>query len=434
MNTLKLEIHQKLNMTQQLVQAVAILAMSGQELTELINKEVLENPVLEFDDSQAAQFDERWAPVYSQNSKAGEAFYSLARQSVSLEEYLMQQIALNVKTAEEKAIAEYIIGSLDKSGYLEQPLERIAEKFGTTRQAVNNVRKIIQDMEPLGFASLDIAEFLLLQLNKKADCANVILAKSIVRDHLPALAQKDFESIGMATDSSLPAVEAAVGLIKQLNPRPANGWLEDAQAQYITPDIIIRKIENKFVVHLNPIYLRTLRVQDEYALLRKNVDKETKKYINKNLRSAQWIIQCLEQREKTMRKISEIIVDLQRDFLESGHFHMRPLTLRAVAQIASVHESTVSRAINSKYAQTPHGTIPLKAFFPAGISTNSGEKVNFAQIKKRIVEIAKSETGISDKKMADMLCREGILIARRTVAKYRETLGIKPSFARKKQT
>ncbi|MDR2005675.1 MAG: RNA polymerase factor sigma-54 [Acidaminococcales bacterium] len=434
MSILKLEISQKLNMTQQLVQAVAILAMSGQELTELLNKEVLENPVLEFADSAPAQLEERWPQGYSQNSQAGETLYSLARQNISLQDYLTQQIALNVKTAAEKAIAEYIIGSLNTSGYLEQPLDRIAEKFNTTRQAVNNVRKAIQDMEPPGFASLNIAEFLLLQLNKKADCAEVILAKAIVREHLAALAQRDFESIAMATGSSLPAVTAAVGVIKQLNPRPVNGWLEDAETQYITPDIIIRKTENKFVVFLNPIYLRTLRIQDEYALLRKNVDKETRKYINKNLRSAQWIIQCLEQREKTLRKISEIIVELQHGFLESGFIHLRPLTLREVARIAAVHESTVSRAISGKYAQTPHGSIPLKAFFPAGINTNSGHKINFAQIKKRIAEIAKSETGISDKKMADLLAQEGIMIARRTVAKYRETLGIEPSFVRKKQT
>ncbi|MDR3349430.1 MAG: RNA polymerase factor sigma-54 [Acidaminococcales bacterium] len=434
MNTLKIEIQQKLNMTQQLVQAIAILAMSGQELNELLDKEVLENPVLDFAEDGPPQFEERWPLARGQNSPDVGAPYPLAKQNTSLHDYIMQQIALSITTAEEKAIAEYIVGSLNASGYLEQPLGRIAEKLNTTRQAVNNVRKAIQDIEPPGFASLNIAEFLLLQLNKKADCADVVLAKAIVRDHLSALAQKDFESIAMAVGCGLPEVTAAVGIIKKLSPRPVNGWLEDAEAQYITPDIIIRKAENQFVVYLNPIYLRALRIQDEYALLRKNVDKETQKYINKNLRSAQWIIQCLEQREKTMRKVSEIIVELQRDFLEFGFLHMRPLTLREVARIAAVHESTVSRAISGKYAQTPHGSIPLKAFFPSGINTDSGRKVNFAQIKKRIAEIAKSETGMSDKKMADLLAQEGITIARRTVAKYRGTLGIKPSFARKKHT
>lgn len=432
MNSLKLELSQKLNMTQQLVQAVTILAMSGQDINDMVDKEVLENPVLELaDNTQANQLDERWTQNYPQSQNASEAFSSLTEQKSSIQDHLLSQIALSVKTKEEKAIAEYIIGSLNESGYLEQPLDLIAKKFATSQAAVNQVRQAIQELDPPGFASLNVSEFLLLQLDKKVPNTIVELAKVIIEEHLLALAQRDFESIAMATDQVQEIVVKAAELIRNLTPRPINAWSGQGETHYITPDIMIEKIENKYIISLNPLYTRRLRIHDEYADLRKKVDKTTKQYISKNLRSAQWIIQCLEQREKTMRKISEILVSLQKDFLDFGLLYMHPLTLKQVAQMADVHESTVSRAISNKYAQTPHGTISMKAFFPAGITSINGQKINSTQIKKRIAEIIKLHGKISDQKIASILADEGITIARRTIAKYRSTVGIHSSFNRK---
>ena len=432
MNSLKLELSQKLNMTQQLVQAVAILAMTGQEVNDLVDKEVLENPVLELVEStQIGRLDERWTQNYNQSTDRNDVISALAMQKETIQEHLLQQAMLSIKNKEEKSIAEYIIGSLDENGYLEQSLERIAKKFGTKIEIVEKVRSAIQDLDPSGFASLNISEFLFLQLDKLPESATVSLAKNIVQEHLASLAQRDFQSIALATDNDIKTVEMATDLIRQLNPRPINAWAGQGETQYITPDIIIEKIEGKYVVSLNPLYTRRLRIQDEYTGLRKQVDRQTKKYINKNLRSAQWIIHCLEQREKTIRKISEIIVKLQTNFLNYGILYMQPLTLKQVALLAQVHESTVSRTASNKYAQTPHGTLPLKSFFPPGITTSDGNKISPTQIKKRIAEIIKAQGKISDQKISDLLIREGITIARRTVAKYRSTAGINSSFDRK---
>ncbi len=432
MNSLNLEIKQNLNMTQQLVQAVTILAMSGQELNDMVDKELLENPVLELVDNTATiRLDDRWMQHYRQKED-GDAFYAMAETPGNLQDQLMDQVVLCIKTEKEKTIAEYIIGSLNESGYLEQPLAAIAKKLSVTAKEVDCVRQIIQELDPIGFASLNVQEFLLLQLSKRTQDNKTQLAQLIIEKYLEALSEEDFESISMDTDKDIDLVKEAAALIRHLNPRPINAWLGKSGMQYITPDIMIEKIEDKFVVSLNPIYTRTLRIQDEYAQMRKSVDSDTKKYISKNIRSATWIIQCLQQREKTIRKISEIIVELQHDFLEHGPLYMQPLTLREVAKLVGVHESTVSRTLSNKYAQTPHGTIPLKSFFPSGICCNGGNKINCAKIQRRIAEIVKSNQKLSDQKIADMLSHEGISIARRTVAKYRDIIGLKSSFNRKK--
>ncbi len=432
MNSLNLEIRQNLNMTQQLVQAVTILAMSGQELNDMVDKELLENPVLELTDNTAnLRLDDRWQQHYRQ-SEDSEAFYALAENPENLQDFLIDQAALCIKSEQERAIANYIIGSLNESGYLEQSLAVIAKKFSVTTKEVDCVRKIIQELEPIGFASLNMQEFLLLQLSKKEEDEKILLAITIIEDYLTALSEEDFERISLATGKSLALVEEAAQIIRQLTPRPVNAWLGKSGMQYITPDIMIEKVDNKYVVSLNPIYTRTLRIQDEYSKLRKTVDSDTKKYLSKNIRSAAWIIQCLDQREKTIRKISGLLVDLQYDFLEQGPLHMKPLTLKEVAKLAGVHESTVSRTLSNKYAQTPHGTIPLKAFFPSGIACSNGNKVNSTNIQKRIAEIIKTLPKASDQKISEILSQEGIYMARRTVAKYRDLLGLKSSFNRKK--
>lgn len=429
MNSLNLELSQKLHMTQQLAQAVKILAMSGQEIAELVETQVLENPVLELD--PPPNIDERWTTSSHPVSDSKEAFYALVEQKDTWQDSLLEQAYLAISGKEEKKIAEYIIGSLNESGYLDQPIDDIAEKLSTDVTKVEYVRTIIKDLEPAGFASLNIAEFLLLQIGRLPDGPLKELTAVIIKEHLLSLSQSDLDSIVMATDSSLKEVDDAVKLIKSLNPRPINAWTDQSETHYIVPDILIEKVKNEYVVSLNPLYTRTLKIQDEYTTLRKNVDKDTRKYINKNLNSAKWMIYCLEQREKNIRKISEILAKLQKDFLDNGFIYMKPLTLKAVAQMADLHESTISRTVNSKYAQTPQGTIPLKDFFPSGLTTISGNKISTAQIKMRIADIINKHGKISDQKILSFLKDEGINIARRTVAKYRSQIGIRSSFGRK---
>lgn len=429
MNTLNLEISQKLHMTQQLAQAVKILAMSGQEINDLVDKQVLENPVLELE--SPPNIDDRWSGISHTPSADKDAFYSLARQKKSLQDSLTEQAFLVISDTEDKKIAEYIIGSLNESGYLEQTPNDIATKFSCTIKKVEHVRSIIKDLDPVGFASLNISEYLLLQIEHLPEQSNKDLAASIIKDHLANLSKNDFESIAIATDHTEKEIQNAVKLIKTLSPRPINTWIDQSEVQYIVPDILIEKVKNDYIVSLNPLYTRTLKIQDEYTGMRKSVDKDTKKYISKNLSSAKWLIYCLQQREKNIRKISETLVDLQKDFLENGFIYMKPLNMKTIAQMLEMHESTVSRTINGKYAQTPQGTIALKEFFPSGLTTISGNKLSTAQIKKRIADIIAEYGKVSDQKILSILKDEGINIARRTIAKYRAQLGIKSSFDRK---
>ncbi len=434
MNLLKLELSQKLNMTHQLVQSVAILAMSGQDLNDFIDKSVLENPILEASDkTPLSAIEEKWLPKSTQSENPNDALYALAEQTQSIQDNLLFQAKLTIKDKLDMIIAEYIIGSLNESGYLEQSTIKIAKKLNTTNQQVERVRQIILELDPVGFACLNVQEFLLLQLAQKAENDLTRLAILIIKEHLVALSEHDFQSISTETKTTIAQVQKAVDLIRHLNPRPINSFISNKQLSYIVPDILIKKEQDKYIVILNPMYTRNLYIHDEYTALSKNVDKETKKYINKNLRSAKWIIKCLEQREKTIRKISELIVNLQHDFLEFGSLYMHPLTLKDIAKLANLHESTVSRTIHNKYAQTPHGTISMKEFFPTGISVLNGDKISTDQIKNYIVEILKNHTKISDQKISEILAQRGIKVARRTVTKYRNLIGLNTSFSKSRK-
>ena len=429
----KLEMQQKqtLKLNQQLKQSLKILSMLGGDLVALVEKEVLENPLLEQVESPYTDvFEANWiSGGYTRNVKSADTEFSALNMlgtQQSICEQLQEQFGLTKYTKIENKIAEYIIGSLDDSGFLTMSIVEVAEKLHTSHELVEQVRQRIMNLDPEGFASLGPIEYLIFQLNKKtSDDLHVQLAKEILQNHIHLLADDDVETLAEITACSLGEVQKAIAIIRTLNPRPANLLIEK-NVSHIVPDVIFLKTPEGFSIALNPHYYPRLAISNNY-LTQDNLDKQTNKYIKEKMRAANFFNYCLLQREETMRKIANLILELQQEFFEYGLLHLQPLRLQDIAAKMDVHTSTVCRAISNKYAQTPYGVIALKMFFPTSIKTHMGN-VTPAYVKQQIVEIVrKLGRKCSDRMVAETLQAYGIIIARRTVTKYRTQLGLKKS-------
>ena len=356
-----------------------------------------------------------------------------------LVEQLHEQLALGDLSIELREIGEYIIGNLDDRGYLGCSVEEIAGDLDVDVEVVERVLRTIQTFEPPGIAARDLRESLMIQL-ALSDLPLAELALEIVRDHMEDLTRRRLTRITRALGISNDLLKDALEVIENLQPYPGspsssdyNGLLTlDTEVSYITPDLIVEKEGEEWVVALADGTLPALRINPEYAdLLKEPKPKkgpdEVKTYVSKKLNDARWLINAIHQRRTTMLKVANYLVRAQMDFFEHGSSHLRPMVLQDVADAVEMHVSTISRVSNGKYMQTPHGVFELKYFFDSRVSTDDGEDVSARSVKDKIARMVADEDKakpLSDQEIADRLGEDGLKIARRTIAKYRDQLKI----------
>jgi RNA polymerase sigma-54 factor len=474
----QLKLSQQLVMTPQLQQAIKLLQLSRAELVEMVRDELEKNPLLEEGteegDEKEAPREEQEEPHeeppvqeefidpaegrdrlkeidwqtyfgdYSFESMAGESsegdeerpFYeNVLAKKTSLADHLRWQVSLSRIDGQERKIAFEIIGNLDDDGYLMSTLDEIAEATGATPEKVEAVLRLVQELDPPGVASRNLQECLLRQL--EALQIRNPLVENILRLHLKELENRKYHVIAKALDVPLDEVLAAAKIISTLEPRPGRPFFEE-DTHYIIPDIFVYKVGEDYVVMLNDDGLPNLRVSSFYrnALAGgKGTDEKIGEYVQEKMRSALWLIKSIHQRQRTIYKVTRSIVKFQREFFDKGIEYLKPLVLRDVAEDIQMHESTISRVTTNKYVQTPRGLFELKYFFNSGINTTGGDSIASESVKNKIEEIISSEDTrkpYSDQKIVELLKKDGIEIARRTVTKYREMLNIGSSTERKR--
>jgi len=474
---------QRLVMTPKLQQALKLLQVPTLELQQILKQEILQNPLLEEieeveeeqEPEQAAsesaeeppaaptteeeeprrevlseeaplekEPDRTWDDYledgfdlgYKRTEDEQDEFYErVPVAQTSAIDKLMSQLRIATSEPQELQIGEYLIGSLNESGYLTCSLEEVANTFKVEMLVVEKVLGYIQSMDPVGIGARNLQEALLIQLRHRGYGDSI--AAEIVRDHFDSLKQRKYSEIAKKLHISVEEVQEHANVIKDLDPKPGFELMSE-DVRYITPDLIVERVGDDYVVFLNDKNIPRLRISNAYRKeLEKgtsNGNKETRDFILGRLSSARWLIQTIEQRRKTMVKVMECIVDEQREFFEKGPAALRPLTLQQVASRIGMHESTVSRVTTNKYVQTPRGVFELKYFFSSSLETEDGDEVSAKAAKTRILDIIGKEDArrpLSDQKIADILKQDGLIIARRTVAKYREQLRILPARLRK---
>lgn len=453
-----LEQQQKLMMTPELRQAIAILQMSTIELSEYIEQELQENPFLELkepepEESLEADKVEREEPdnkiedivEYYNDRDIG---YNLAgrEESPSLENFLTKrpslyehlefQLRLSCKEEEDQVIGNYLIGSIDRNGYLCVDLNEVASNLKVPLDQVEKVLQLIQSFHPHGVGARDLPECLLLQLRyyNKEDS----IATCIIKHHMEDLARARLNKIAQSLSIPINQIQEVCDLIRTLDPRPGLQYSSYDDVKYIMPDVFVEKVEGEYVVIVNDMNFPRLIVNNVYKRIlhqNDNFSQDAKKYLEDKMGSAIWLIRSIEQRRMTLYKVARSIVDIQTEFLDKGVEYMKPLNLRRVAEAVDVHESTVSRATTNKYIQTPQGLFELKYFFSTGVDSYGSSKVSSKSIKHMLEEIINGEDSskpLSDEAISKLLKQKGIRISRRTVAKYRQELGIPSTMARKR--
>ncbi|MBV8358621.1 MAG: RNA polymerase factor sigma-54 [Deltaproteobacteria bacterium] len=385
-----------------------------------------------------------WTDTYSNNWQDGEvpnddderrqALENTLTRKASLEEHLIWQLRMSSLDHDEQRIGATIIYNLNDDGYLETPIAELAAQLETSVERVESVLKRVQRFDPPGVAARDLRECLLVQLQNLG--MEESLGARIVQQHLDLLEKHRYTEIAKALGIELKMVAEAARGIASLEPKPGRdyGGIEPA---YIVPDVYIQKIGDDFVVTLNESAVPRLRLATYYPRLLNDsaVGADTKEYLQERLRSARWLVKSIYQRLQTIFKVANSIVKFQRPFFEHGIGHLRPLVLKDVAEDIGMHESTISRATANKYAHTPQGIFELKFFFTSGVKATDGEDVSAETVKEKIRTLVADESQdnpLSDQAIAAILHNDQINIARRTVAKYRQALGILPSSRRKK--
>ncbi|UCG13206.1 MAG: RNA polymerase factor sigma-54 [Deltaproteobacteria bacterium] len=469
----QLKLAQQLIMTPQLQQAIKLLQLSRLELLDTISQELQSNPLLEetqedapdqdalAEERQSAQREEP-TPEVTIDEKAKEDidweeylgdYSSGSRMRVEREQapelpalenrlvkkpsfdaHLLWQLHLSSLDEVEKEVGTLIIGNLDRDGYLKATVTEIAEMAKCDEDCVEQVLHLVQGFDPVGVAARNLKECLLIQV--KTLSLEDELVVEILENHLHDLENKNYHAILKTTGRSPEDIQKAIEIILGLEPKPGKAFDEE-EVQYISPDIFVYKVDNDFVIVLNEDGMPKLRISPFYreALSKDgNVSEQTREYIQSKLRSAAWLIKSIHQRQRTIYRVAESIIKFQRDFFEQGITHLRPLVLRDVAEDLEMHESTISRVTTNKYMHTPRGVFELKYFFNSSIGSLTGGAVASESVKERIRQLVQSEDSrkpYSDKAIVEKLREENIDIARRTVAKYRELLGILPSNMRK---
>jgi RNA polymerase sigma-54 factor len=491
---LSTRLTQSLVLAPQLQQSLALLQAPTLELKVLVEQELQQNPVLEEDSSSESDLDDKATGDESEESEISGNYADLSedtagsvsekdkeapaddfqvefdrlvqldqewrdhfaqsnipiRQSVedeekrqfmfdsltvgsSLAQILMAQVRETDLADEQHGVAELIIGNIDEHGYLKATVEELSASTNLPEEKILEVLKVIQTFDPPGVGARDLRECLLLQLERAGRQDS--LEYRIVRDYMDALGKRRIPEIARGTGCSLEEVQLALGRIGRLEPRPGRAFLPGTN-QYVLPEAFVQKVGKDFVVTTNNEHIPHLHISNVYKDLMSQGGNsaEVKNYIREKIRAGKFLIKSLHQRQQTILNIAREIVKRQREFMENGVAHLRPMTMAQVAEVVGVHETTVSRAVSGKYMQTPQGVFEMKYFFTAGLQTSSGVDVSNASVKDMIDEIFKTEDSgkpLSDQEVVKMLADKGIVIARRTVAKYRAELNILPSNLRK---
>ncbi|WP_255570735.1 RNA polymerase factor sigma-54 [Cohnella sp. CFH 77786] len=417
----------KLHMTPKLRQAIRILQLPTPDLLETIRQELEQNPVLE-------AVDLPWIPVRRGPSGFDPLQHAAVPAKPTLERHLEEQLGTLSGIAQPlKRIVRYLIGNVDPNGYLVLPLERIAEDLRIDLRQVETALRILQGFEPAGVGARSLAECLLLQAQAMPRCPELVTL--LIRNHLEDLAKLGPAVLAKRLEVPLADLRAAYGMIRSLNPRPGDAF-QPADISYVMPDVRIERDGEFFSVTVLDAAAPRLTVHERYrAMARENgTPPEARKFLASSLNSASFLIKCIERRRQTLWRVTRAIVEEQADFFHYGVSRLKPLVLRQIADRVGMHESTVSRAAAGKYAQTPWGVFELGDFFPSGFNQGREDAASAASVKERIRERIQAEdvrAPFSDQALADLLAEEGIPVARRTVAKYREELGIASSVRRK---
>ena len=470
---LSLRQSQRVVMTPLLQQAIQLLQLSTLELQEVVQKELLENPLLEevppdnaetpespataetptapapepiveppapterqtddlpFDLNAVMFDDHEERSLVQQEDREDLPFENILRSASSLADHLEEQLRFTTEDSVARRIGTEIIGNLDEDGYLRAKLDEIAERCGVASADVEKVLELVQGFDPPGVAARSIQECLLIQL--RIDPNPDPVSVEIVEQHFEDLSKRRYPDIARALKLSLDRIMESVEEIMGLEPKPGRRF-DGNDSRYIVPDVSVYKLGNDYTVVLNEDGIPRLRVNSLYRSLLRSSGDEARQYVEQKLRSAVWLIKSVDQRQRTLRKVTQSIVKFQREFLDKGLSYLRPLSLRDVGEDISMHESTISRVTTNKYVETPQGLFELKYFFHSGIASGDGEMVSSVSVKKMIQDLLANEDPskpLSDQQVASILKGRALTIARRTVAKYREELGILPSHQRR---
>lgn len=443
----------KLVMTPELRQAITILQYSAIDLISYLQEQANENPVIDLEapseiasakaEKPTPEID--WKEIVgnrasgeytaSKNESTYNPLDHVQQGADTLYEHLERQLGY-VKgfSPLQRKIALFLIGNLDEKGYLEVTLEEAGEKLGAELLEIEDVLSVLQHFDPVGVAARSLEECLLLQLEHLAlDDEKIV---QVVRFHLQDLADNRFQRIADKVGCTPQDVQTMADLVRTLNPRPGAAYSR-AETRYVIPDVAVEKVGNEYVVLVNDIATPRLKINSFYEkmLSQQKSQEEAKQFIHEKLNAAMWLAKSLEQRRLTLMRVTQAIVEMQRDFFDRGVHYLKPMTQKEIAERVNLHESTISRATSNKYVQTPRGIFELKYFFTSALSTSNGESTSSESVKRRIKALIEQEdrkAPLSDQKLGEMLQSEGIEISRRTVAKYREEMMI-PSSAKRKR-
>ena len=451
---IRLTVTQTQVLSQKMIQSMEILQMSCQELNEYIKEVALENPVVDIEEGYEVtdkasdlvkklewldSIDERhriyYRQEYGEDSEDKRLMDYSENIGEELSEYLLHQLLTVELTDLEYDVIQYMVYSLDSKGYIEEELSDIARRFDTTIAFVEKQLKLLQSLDPAGVCARNLGECLLLQLNREHEKDSI--ACTIVSEYLEFLGKNQLHVIAKKMKLPLEDIIKACEHIKELNPKPGSGFDTRGYLKYITPDVTVVRLSNYYEILLNEYTYPKIGINHFYKqVLEKETSKETQSYIVDKIRQAEWIQNCIGQRNSTLMRVSKTIVDYQNTFFEFGTGHLKPLRLQDVARMLEIHESTVSRAIRDKYLQCSWGIFPMKYFFSKSISAErSGVKITTEQVKNTLIAVIEEEDKkkpLSDRAITERLVERGVKISRRTVAKYREELGIKDASGRKR--
>ena len=460
--SLQLCISQQLTLTPQLQLAIRLLQLSTFDLQQEIQQLIETNPMLETVTNEATEntqsnevetdpsldtpSDFQWSGDYPGRSKTSNAnssdfsyeqFYST---TTTLQEHLRWQLDLTPMSDIDRVIGTSIIDAINDDGFLTSSIEEIYNSLNSKEHPldideIEAVKHRIQQLDPIGCGSLSLSEALLVQLNHHPEPSEIVeLAKKMVREHIDLLGQHHYRQLIKIYQINEATLNAALEVIRHINPKPGS-LIQQSTTEYIIPDITVKKINGMWKAFLNHNTLPKLTINDHYASLIQRADNSVdNQFLKNNLQEARWFIKSIQSRQDTLLKVAQCIADRQSDFLELGDEAMKPLVLHDVAQVLEMHESTISRVTTQKYIYTPRGVFELKYFFSSHVSTINGGECSSTAIRALIKKIIASENHkkpLSDNKIAKLIEEQGIYVARRTIAKYREAMGIAPSNERK---
>ena len=470
---LQLRLSQQLAMTPQLQQAIRLLQLSTLELQQELQQALESNPLLEqidtheeidtretqdsetLDTADALEqkempeelpLDASWDTIYTAGTPSGtsgdyiddELPVYQGETTQTLQDYLMWQVQLTPFSDTDRAIATSIVDAVDETGYLTVPLEDILESIGDEEIDIDEVEAVlkrIQRFDPVGVAAKDLRDCLLIQLSQFDKTTPWLEeARLIISDHLDLLANHDFRTLMRVTRLKEDVLKEAVNLIQSLDPRPGQS-IQTGEPEYVIPDVLVRKHNSHWTVELNSDSIPRLQINQHYASMCNNARNDgDSQFIRSNLQDAKWLIKSLESRNDTLLRVSRCIVEQQQAFFEQGEEYMKPMVLADIAQAVEMHESTISRVTTQKYLHSPRGIFELKYFFSSHVNTEGGGEASSTAIRalvKKLIAAENPAKPLSDSKLTSLLSEQGIMVARRTVAKYRESLSIPPSNQRK---